>query len=208
MVYWLEAALSTAHPQEHATLAFQAQARAHTDAEILANLHEEYYDRVARYIAARTGNLDLAQDMAGEVFVRAVESFASLQARGAPPQAWLFRVAHNLVVDYYRKSGRHQSVPLEDVSPLAGAADPESEVVQRLTMERVRQAMERLHPSQREVINLRFMGELSSEEVAAAMGRTNGAVRELQRTALMALRKALAEMEGEAGPGARERGHA
>ena len=162
--------------------------RARPDAQILTDLYEALYDRIARYVTARTGSRDLGEDLAAEVFVRAVESIGSFRERGAPIEAWLFRIAHNLVVDHYRRSARRPAVVLDDAMQLAGAADTAAEVEQRLAMERVRQMMEHLNPAQQEVISLRFSGELSAEETGAVMGRTSGAVRELQRTALKALR--------------------
>ena len=162
--------------------------RARPDAQTLVGLYEELYDRIVRYVTARTGNRDLGEDLAGEVFVRAVESIGSFRQRGAPIEAWLFRIAHNLVVDHYRRNARRPTVPIDDAMQLAGAADPPAEVEQRLAMERVTKMMQRLHPAQQEVISLRFSGELSAEEAGAVMGRTPGAIRELQRTALKALR--------------------
>ena len=78
------------------------------------------------------------------------------------------------------------------------SSDHHSEVEQKLTMQTVYQAIEHLNPAQREVVSLRFMGGLSSEEAGAIMGRTSGAVRELQRTALRALRQLMgAQPHGE-----------
>ena len=185
-------------------MAFSRPARAPLSSDDLSQLYEANYDRVARYIAARVGNRDLGQDMAGEVFLRAVESLGSFQAQGIPLEAWLFRVAHNLVVDHYRKSDRRQHVPLDEASLLPSRSDTAGEVEREMTLENVYQAMQRLNPAQQQVISLRFMAELSSEELGVIMGRTNGAVRELQRTALKALRQVLAEREQEkaAGTGA------
>ncbi len=162
--------------------------RARPDAQTLAGLYEELYDRIARYVTARTGHRDLGEDLAGEVFLRAVESIDSFRERGAPIEAWLFRIAHNLVVDHYRRSARRPTVVLDEAMGLAGAADTAREVEQRLAMERVTKMMQQLNPAQQEVISLRFSGELSAEEAGAVMGRTPGAIRELQRTALKALR--------------------
>ena len=166
------------------------------DAVVLADLHEQYYDRIARYIAVRTGDRDAAEDMAGDVFLRAVESLGNFEQRGIPLQAWLFRVAHNLVVDHLRRRSRRRSVPLDEAMATPDRSDPAGEVEHRLSMERVDQAMVELNPAQQEVIALRFMGGLSSEEAGAVMGRTAGAIRELQRTAIGALRGMLV-MEGE-----------
>ncbi len=202
MLYWLQAAPYHAPIQENPTVAFTGPDRAQSDAYALADLFEEHYDRLARYVAARVGNRDLAEDMAGEVFLRAVESLGSIEQRGIPLQAWLYRVAHNLVIDHYRRSSRRQSVALDDVAVLAGTADPAADVEHQMTMEGVYAAMQRLNSSQQEVITLRFIGGLSSEEVGTVMGRTNGAVRELQRTALKALRGLMGVLPAEAGWGA------
>ncbi len=162
--------------------------RARPDAQTLAVLYEELYDRIARYVTARTGNRDLGEDLAGEVFLRAVESIDSFRERGAPIEAWLFRIAHNLVVDHYRRNARRPTIPIDDAMQLAGAANLEAEVEQRLAMEQVTKMMQLLNPAQQEVISLRFSGGLSAEEAGAVMERTPGAIRELQRTALKALR--------------------
>ena len=165
--------------------------RVQRDADALAQLFETCYDRVARYMVARVGNPAIAEDLAGDCFVRAAESIGSFRERGVPVEAWLFRIAHNLVVDHYRRSARRQTTPIDEVFDLAGPSDPEAEVERKLTMERVYQTMESLNPAQQEVVALRFMGGLSSEEAGHVMGRTSGAIRELQRTAIRALRDLL-----------------
>ena len=165
-------------------MALPSRDLARLDDQAFAELYEHYYDRVVRYIAARTGSRDAAEEMAGDVFVRALESLDTIQERGIPPGAWLFRVAHNLVVDHHRKRARRRGVPLEEASNVAGVSNPAEEVEHLLTMEGVYRSMVRLNPAQQEVLALRFMGGLSSEEAGAVMGRTSGAIRELQRTAL------------------------
>lgn len=199
MVYWNEVLKLNVPFQEHSAVALQGQDRAQQDAADLAGLFEQYYDRIARYIAVRIGNRDAAEDMAGEVFLRAVESADSLANRDVPVQAWLFRVAHNLVVDHYRRNSRRPTVAIDDAMEIAGGTDIVSEVELSMEMERVSAVMDQLNSGQQEVIALRFMGGLSAEEAGAVMGRTNGAIRELQRTALKALRALLNEESGAAG---------
>jgi RNA polymerase sigma-70 factor (ECF subfamily) len=187
MLYWPGIARTQAVTQEHDALAFRGQKNAQS-ATALTDLYEQYYDRVTRYIAARIGNRDLAEDLAGDVFVRCVESIGSFEQRGVPLQAWLFRVAHNIVIDHYRRNSRRRNVPLDAAAELPGDSQPQEEVEQKLIMDRVTQAIALLNPAQQQVITLRFIAGLSSEEAGAVMGRTNGAIRELQRTALKALR--------------------
>ena len=168
-------------------MAFHGFGQASTS-DTLSELFELHYDRIVRYIASRVSPRDLAEDLASDVFVRAVENYSSFQERGLPVQAWLFRIAHNLVIDHYRRSSIRQSVPIDDAMEFPDPSDPHGEVELKLSMERVNDVMQRLNPGQQEVIALRFIGGLSAEEAGDIMGRTPGAIRELQRTALKALR--------------------
>jgi RNA polymerase sigma-70 factor (ECF subfamily) len=177
-----------AFPQEQVRVASRSSERASTESDSLAELFELYYDRVARYIASRVSDRDLAQDLAGDVFVRAVESYGSFKKGEVPVQAWLFRIAHNLVIDHYRRASKRKSVPIEDAGEITGASDPFRGVDLKLSMEVVAAAVAKLNPGQQEVISLRLISGLSAEEAGQIMGRTPGAVRELQRTALKALR--------------------
>jgi RNA polymerase sigma-70 factor (ECF subfamily) len=158
--------------------------------DMLAGLYEEYYDRIARYAYTRTGDRAAAEDLAGEVFLKALESLKSYQERGVPMQAWLFRIAHNLVVDHLRKRSKSQNVPIDTVQIESGA-NPATVAEENIEMERVTKAMEQLTREQREVIGLRFFGGLSSKEVGSIMNKKDGAVREMQRAAIEKLRHLL-----------------
>jgi len=116
----------------------------------------------------------------------------SYRERGLPMSAWLFRIAHNLVVDFLRQKSKGHSVPLDEID-LPSDVNPALLVESRLEMARVNQAMKALSPAQQEVIRLRFLGELSSKEVAAVMGKSDGAVREMQSSAIARLRQLLVE---------------
>ncbi|MEN8614075.1 sigma-70 family RNA polymerase sigma factor [Dehalogenimonas sp. THU2] len=153
----------------------------------LASLFEEYYDRIARYAFTRIGDRGDAEDLASDVFVKALKALDSFEERGLPMGAWLFKIAHNLVVDYHRRNSQRRITDIEKIDIEAGG-DLAMEVETRLEMERVTQAMEILTEDQREIIRLRFYGGLSSAEVGAMLGKSDGAVREAQSTALKKLR--------------------
>lgn len=159
--------------------------------ERLAALFDSCYPRLARYAYARLGDRTEAEDVASDVFVRALESLDSYQERGLPMEAWLFRIAHNLVVDRLRRAGRFER---SDEAPeeLPDSPDPARIAEERILMSDVRNAMEQLSPGQREVVSLRFYAELSSREVAGVLQKSDGAVREMQRAALEKLRGLLA----------------
>jgi RNA polymerase sigma-70 factor (ECF subfamily) len=153
----------------------------------LASLYDEYFDKIAHYIYVRIGDSNEAEDLAGEVFLRALESLKSYKERGIPMQAWLFKIAHNASVDYLRKKGKVTSVPIEGVTVVNGE-DPAAVAEQKIEVEKVREAMRKLTPEQREVVQLRFFGGLSSKEVGAILKKSDGAVREMQRAAVEKLR--------------------
>ncbi|MBN1370146.1 MAG: sigma-70 family RNA polymerase sigma factor [Dehalococcoidaceae bacterium] len=158
----------------------------------LAGLYPEYYDRIARYAAAHIGSRLDGEDIAGEVFLRALRSLGSYRKQSVPMQAWLFQIAHNLVVDYLRQKNRRRTVDIESVI-LESPGNPETVVERGIDLERVAGAMSRLTSDQRQVLTLRFLGELSSKETAEVMGKTDGAVREMQRAALAKLRTILGD---------------
>lgn len=153
----------------------------------LASLYDEYFDKIVRYMYVRIGDKNEAEDLAGEVFLKALESIRSYKERGIPMQAWLYRIAHNVSVDRFRKRGRTTIVPIDDVL-VASREDPAATAEQNIEMERVSKAMQKLTSEQREVVRLRFFGELSSKEVGAVLSKSDGAVREMQRAAIEKLR--------------------
>lgn len=157
---------------------------------VLATLYEEYYDKITRYAYTRIGNKTDAEDIAGEVFLKALESLKSYKERGIPMQAWLFKIAHNLVVDYLRKMSKHKTVPIDTV-PVEADTNPVTVAEKNIELERVNRAMEQLTREQREVLGLRFLGGLTSREAGSILNKSDGAIREMQRAAMEKLRKLL-----------------
>jgi len=173
--------------QDEEGLVRQAQRR---DQEAFAQLYEAYFDKIYRYIVLRIGNKAEAEDMTQQVFLNALKSISSFKWKGRPFSAWLFRIAHNQVVDYFRKKSKRVTVPIDNL-PITANDNPQQIVEQKLEIERLTLATKQLTEAQREVISLRFAGGLSVAEVAKAMGKSQGAVKALQHSAIMALRKLL-----------------
>jgi RNA polymerase sigma-70 factor (ECF subfamily) len=153
----------------------------------LSGLYEEYYDKIARYVYVHIGSKEEAEDIAGEVFLKALMSLKSYREQGVPMQGWLFRIAHNLTVDYLRRMDNRRTVPIDPVT-LTGSDNPVAAAEENIEFERVTEAMKQLTAEQREVINLRFLGGLTSKEVGGILGKSDGAVREMQRAAIEKLR--------------------
>ncbi len=153
----------------------------------LAGLYEEYYDKLAHYVYVHIGNKEEAEDIAGEVFLRALKSLKSYKEQGIPMQGWLFRIAHNLTVDYIRKANKRRTVPMDSVI-LTSEDNPVDATEKNIEFERVTEAMKQLTIEQREVINLRFFGELTSKEAGDVLSKSDSAVREMQRAAIEKIR--------------------
>lgn len=160
------------------------------DEEAFAELYEKYFDKIYRYISLKTGNRFEAEDMTQQVFINALSSISSFRWRGLPFSSWLFRIAHNLVVDYFRKKTR-QPVSSLNESITASEDNPQKVIEQKMNIEQLELASKDLTPAQQEVIALRFAGELPIAQVARVMGRSEGAIKALQHSAIVALRKIL-----------------
>ena len=173
--------------QEEESLARRAQ---EGDQVAWTQLYENNFDRIYRYVVLKIGNKMEAEDIAQQVFLNALKSISAFRWKGAPFSAWLFRIAHNQVVDYLRRKGKRATVPLDESLARANS-DPRLAAEQNLDIERLVLATKRLTKAQQEVISLRFAGGLPVGEVAEVMGKSEGAVKALQHSAIVSLRKAL-----------------
>jgi RNA polymerase sigma-70 factor (ECF subfamily) len=176
--------------QEEQSLIRRAQQR---DPVALTQLYEENFDKIYRYIVLKIGDRTEAEDMTQQVFLNALQSISSYKWKGMPFTSWLYRIAHNQVVDYFRKKSKHATVPLDESLPIPAVdGDPKYTVERKVEIETIVLATKKLTQAQQEVISLRFASELSIAEVAGVMGTSEGAVKALQHSAIAALRKVLA----------------
>ena len=164
------------------------------DQKAFTAIYEEYFDKIYRYIVLKIGNETEAEDTTQQVFLNALQSISSYKWQGFPVSAWLYRIAHNQVVDHLRKRAKKPATLNEEL-PIAsdgrGGADPQQVTELNFSIEQLMVATEKLTVAQREVISLRFTSDLSTAEVAKIMGKSLGAVKALQHSAIVALRKTL-----------------
>jgi RNA polymerase sigma-70 factor (ECF subfamily) len=160
------------------------------DSAALAALYDQHYSLIYGYLRARLGDRHAVEDLAGEVFQRMLTGLAAYRPQGLPFRAWLVRIAHNLLVDHYRRAGRGWVVEWDERLP-AASPDPTHEAEHNLTLEQVYRALAGLDEHQREAVTLRFLSGLSLRETALALGKTENAIKALQRRGLAALRQAL-----------------
>ncbi len=164
------------------------------DKEAFAELYEAYFDKIYRYIMLKTGNQADAEDMTQQVFLKALKSLPSYKYQEVPFSAWLYRIAHNQMVDHFRKSSKHQDCELaEEITPDNPDDNPQRQVELKTDIESLIKATRQLTKSQQEVIALRFSSDLPVAEVARLMGKSEGAVKALQHSAVVALRKIMVD---------------
>ena len=157
-------------------------------------IYEKYHLTIYRYLYYRTGDVHTAEDLTSEVFIRMIRSLPNYRPQEVPFLAWLFQIARNLSIDYYRSAGSVRTLPMEESLP-AGNDDPTRAVDRRLTSQKLLEALRRLNDDQRDVIVLRFVAGMPIAEVAEAMNRSEDAIKGLQRRALIVLRHILSEWE-------------
>jgi RNA polymerase sigma-70 factor (ECF subfamily) len=166
-------------------------AAARVNPEAFTLLYRRYLQPVHRYCYLRLGRREAAEDATSEVFLKALSSLEGY--RGGAIGGWLFRIAHNVVTDQHRARRHRFVVPLDAAGELRDpSAQPEVEAVSQSEIATVRAALATLTPDQRALVELQLAG-LPTDEIAAALGRSQGAARVLRYRAHQALREALAE---------------
>jgi RNA polymerase sigma-70 factor (ECF subfamily) len=155
------------------------------DPAALTAIYERYSAAIYRYIYFRVGEVELAEDIQAEVFLRMLEGIHRYEDRGWPISAWLYRIAHDRTIDIMRRRRSRQQVPLETWSGTCEGPDGAVEV--RLDHEELKRMLEDLTDEQRQVIHLRFMADMSVQEVARTLGRTEGSVKALQHRGIQSL---------------------
>lgn len=165
---------------------------ARAEPSALGMLYDRFFQRIYNYIYHRVGQAELAEDLTAQVFVKMLEAVGQGRGWQSSFTGWLFRIAHNLVVDHYRRKKRSTVVTLDDAAPLPSpAGDPVRGSEAESDREQLRVALGRLTEEQAQVIILRFLEDLSIAEVAVAMDKTEGAIKALQYRAVLAMRRVM-----------------
>lgn len=157
--------------------------------EALSKLYDHYFPRVYRYVMARLGNSEDAEDVTAEIFLRIIDNLDGFSFRGLPFGAWVFRIARNETVSHVRRQrSRGLTTELSDLIP-DHHANHEAEIELQLAIEEVRRAAERLPEAQRQVIALRFGAGYNVAETAKALGKSENNVKVLQHKAIAKLQQ-------------------
>ena len=166
--------------------------RAQQDPQEFGAIYERYVQNIYNYVYYRTGNEVDAEDLTARVFLRAMNHMPSYKERGLPLSAWLYRIAHNLVANWYRDGQRRVTVPLDtQVSADAESEQPEKVTESNEQTAQLLQAIRALPDERQELLILKFIERLPNAEIARMMRRSEGAVKSLYHRTLLTLRKEL-----------------
>jgi RNA polymerase sigma-70 factor (ECF subfamily) len=157
------------------------------DPDAFARLYRDHVQAIYRYIIHRVSDTQLAEDLTGDVFMRALKAVGSYQDQGKPFVAWLYRIAHARVVDHYRRSSRRPAEADVEGEPIAVTTDMDVAILRRQAAKALREAIANLTDEQQQVVILRFIEGQSIETVAQIMDKNPNAIKALQHRALRAL---------------------
>jgi RNA polymerase sigma-70 factor (ECF subfamily) len=164
------------------------------DQKAISELYKRHVQNIYRYIYYRVGDVNMAEDLTADVFLRALEGLAGFTYRGVPFSAWLYRIAHARVMDHFRQQARRELLPLDERLVATGKG-PQATVEARLDCEELQSAIAQLTTDQQQVIILKFVEGLSNAEAARILGKTEGAVKALQHRALNSLQRTMRREE-------------
>jgi RNA polymerase sigma-70 factor, ECF subfamily len=158
--------------------------------EAFGDLYERYASTIFRFVCLRLGSPEDAEDLTEDIFIRAYNNLPKYDERGIPFAAYLFQIARNALIDYYRKN-RNSLTSIDDIEMTGMDPQPEDVVSRKLDFQDLQRMMENLPEDYRNVLTLRFLNGMSPEETALMMNRSEGAIRVLQFRALAALKRLL-----------------
>ncbi len=162
---------------------------AKTDQDAFGELYERYVGKIYNYIYYRTSNQHDAEDLTARVFFRAMAHIKNYTDRGVPFQAWLYRIAHNLVANWHRDRSRRKIIPLDEfVASTLRSEAPDRAAEDQEERDVLLAAIRRLPADRQQLLVLKFVEHLSNAEIGEAMDRTEGAIKSLYHRTLIALR--------------------
>lgn len=164
------------------------------DQDALAQVHEQYYDSIYRYMAYRVSDLQTAEDLTSEVFIRFLHAIQQGSAPQNTIRGWLFGAASLILKEHYRKKKRTQLTELSDTLP-GDTSEPTEKLEFQEKKDALRQALTNLTDEQQQVLALRFGYEMPVRDVAETMNKSEGSVKMLQVRAIAALTKLMTDSE-------------
>lgn len=168
----------------------QLVTRAKRAPDAFGELYERYVDRIYSYIYFRTGNTQDAEDLTAKTFHQALANVRHYNERGLPFAAWLYRIAHNLVANWYRDRSRKPQVSLDELLPVLarGKSSPDAVAQQNSEEDALRGAIKSLPADRQLLLVLKYGEDKSNQDIGRVLKRSEGAIKSLFHRTLAELR--------------------
>ena len=160
------------------------------DGDAFGRLYDMHVDRVYRHIYYRVSNTADTEDLTQQVFIKAWQAMGRYKKTASPFLAWLIKISHNLVIDFYRSRKSEAYIDF-DIVATKPETNPAHLAEVQFTQQEIRQAINKLHGDQQQVILMRFIEDFSYAEIAAALGKSEGAIRVILHRGLAKLKTIL-----------------
>ena len=159
-------------------------------AEVFGRLYEQYLPGVFRYVSYRVGDKTVAEDLTSDIFSKALTNFAKYDSGKGAFSTWIFSIARNTVIDYYRKRSKEQKLQRRDVEPkdMMFFASPEEEVWRSEEIRKLKDCLSLLNPNEQELVSLKFSSEMTNREISRVTGLSESNVGTIVCRALRKLR--------------------
>jgi RNA polymerase sigma-70 factor, ECF subfamily len=183
---------------DEASLILQAK----RNGKVFGELYERYVRKIYTYIYYRTGNHEDAEDLTSRVFHKAFVHLPKYENQGLPFSAWLYRIAHNTVANWYRDQGRRKITTLEESTRHSFEEEPHAVAERSAENDLLMGIIRRLPSERQQILILKFAEGYSNAEIGDILGRSEGAIKSLYHRTLLTLRD---EMERQELPKTRKR---
>ncbi len=165
------------------------------ESSAFGSLYDRYHEAIYRFIYLKVGHREEVEDLTHHVFLSAWQHMNSFKDQGLPFSSWLYQIARNKVIDYYRTKKFNLSLEDFDIEDIGDKVDEENNLENRMDMEEARKALLELTEEQQNVIIMRFVEDLSYKEISKNIGKSQGTIRVIQYRALKNLQKIINRYE-------------
>ena len=161
--------------------------------EAFGVLYDNYVSGIYRFVLIKVGSKADAEDLTHQVFLNAWQKIGRYISKGFPFSSWLYRIAQNAVIDFYRTNKKHVDIDAIPEDALSDKPEFDRQIDNAMQVRLVHSTLKELDQDQQSVLIMRFVNELTNKEVAQALGKSEGAVRVIQHRALKQLRAKIDE---------------
>ena len=163
------------------------------DSQAFGQIYDFYLPKIYRFVFIKVSNRGEAEDLTQEIFLSAWQNIKGFQFQGFSISSWLYRIAYNEVIDFYRTRKQHETIEALPEDILAELPKTDQNLDRALEIKKIKIVIQKLESDQQNVLIMKFVDELSNKEIAQVLDKSEGAIRVIQHRALKQLKSYLDE---------------